>query len=245
MKKTVKPILGVAVALAMTAAGAFAQIVQTPITSLPALLTNPGVYYLTPEAAQAGVTGPVDPRVPEYYNLRSYAIVINGSGITLDLRDLTVNCVYGIAIVNGDPSDSNVTVQSTPNQAAMINSQPASGNAIGLFIMGSVSNNTVSGVTFTGTSGFNLDNGSNDTIKFCAFQGLFSVGGDHETFMKNTVTGPVGSTVFQSDGQTNSFKLNTVASGLVQLSGTDTHQNNIVTLGVASIIGGKQQGSTP
>ena len=92
----------------------------------------------------------------------------------------------------------------------------------------------------------NLDYGSNDTIKFCTFtNGLFLVGGDHETFMKNTVTGPFGSTVFQSDGQANSFKLNTVASGNVQLTGSDVHQNNIVTLGVAAISGGKQQGSTP
>jgi hypothetical protein len=226
--------------------GAFAQIVQTPITSLPVVLNQPGFYYLTPQAVtQAGPQ--TDPSVPG--NFQNFAIVINGSGITLDLRDQSVNCLNGIAIINGSPSNSNVTVESTPNGAAAINTQTASGNPIGLWIYGSVSSNTVKGVTFTGTSPsgicVNLDYGSNDTIQFCAFQGLFLVGGDHETFMKNTVAGSVGSVVYQSNGQANNFKLNTVTSGVVALSGSDTHQNNILSPGVAMINGGKQQGSTP
>ena len=213
-----------------------------PITSLPVVLTQPGYYYLTPQAVANAVTAP------------NYAIVINGSGITLDLRDLTVNCAYGVEITNGSASNSGVTVESTPNGGAVINSSPASGAPVGLVIMGNVSNNTVTGVTFTGLNKDNnyvgcnnQDNGSNDTIKFCSFTGLFFVGGDHETFKKNSLAEPAAyigrfSVFTDNSGQANSFKLNSVTSGNVQLLGTDTYQNNSLAAG-SQIFGGKKLGN--
>jgi hypothetical protein len=246
MQKTVNHILGATVALAMTATGAFAQIVPQPIDSLPAVITQPGSYYLTPQAVAKTLTDP------------GYAIEIAGSGISLDLRDLTVNSYSGIYIHNGHASDSGITVTSTPNGAAVINSVVPGGAPTGLYINGMISNVTVKGVTFTGLAQNNnwvgcnsRDNGSNDTIQFCTFQGYFAVGGDHETFMKNSVTlYGVGNSfysglpVFQSDGQANSFKQNTVASGNVQLLGTDTHQQNTLAVGT-QINGGRQLGQTP
>lgn len=104
MKKTVKHILGAAVALAITASGAFAG-TQLPLPPLPATITSPGTY----KAPIANTTLTYSGASHNY----QAAITIASDGVVLNLNGCTIVVPDGTAAAgifvnvddyNGNPS---------------------------------------------------------------------------------------------------------------------------------------------
>jgi hypothetical protein len=217
MKKTVKYILGAAVALAMTATGAFAEPIV--IDSLPWNISEAGDYHLQLPPDVAPVTG--------YAN----AIYITGSNVNLDLNGNTIDCQQGIIVYNGvnHVSIKNGTFNCTEIAAPGV-PDPA------LRIDPGCSFITVENVNFNGGFGYSPVYGNHVSLKNCNFESPVSFNVDpvgHNTCENLTVArgdavyNPIGNPDYSlySAGPSNSFKNIRVLSGTVQLSGTDTYDH--------------------
>jgi hypothetical protein len=162
LMKTAKYILGVAVALAITASGAFADPGVTNITTLPAVISQPGSYAVHFNNGNAGVVVYGMPAV----------IQITASDVTLDLKGLTIHTSANGILVGAVDTVTNVH-NVTITSGAMDGKTQAP--YYGLTIGPGCSNVTVSNVAFTGSFGFNTDDGANSIITGCTFLSPISI----------------------------------------------------------------------
>jgi hypothetical protein len=236
MKKTVQQILGAAVALAMTASGALATQGITNITSLPAVISQPGNYALHFSNGRSDVTvfG-----APDYNNpgAAPAAIQITASNVTLDLSGLTIHCTGNGILVGAVPGSTAPAVDSV-----MITNGAVDGKVqlpyYGLVIGYGSTHVTVSKVNFTGLFGYNADYGAHSTLSFCNFSGALSIasqgaaipGYNHYENLTLTINwasqaNPIA--LWDLLGGPNSFSLISVTKGNVQLLPSDTGASSI------------------
>jgi len=226
--KTAKNILGVAVALAMTASGTFAAPVM--ISQLPYQITVSGDYILDP----AAVAQPVSTGI---------AIQITASDVNLELSGQQIDCqagVYGIVVGSYPYANTNVNHVSINNGTVnAVNQDPVVGLLIGAYS----SHVSIQGLDVTGNFYGSLDFGNNTSLKNCTFQSPLAIlpnpGPGNSTYEHLTVTtnpyssglnagSPYEKVALLSLGYNNSFKNITVVAGDVQLSATDTYKNFFV-----------------
>jgi hypothetical protein len=243
MKKTVQQILGAAVALAMTASGAFATQGVTNITSLPAVISQPGHYALHFSSGSSDVV---------VYGMPA-AIQITASDVTLDLSGITVHCSANGILVGPVPGSTTPVVHNVTIQNGAMDGKTQA-PYFGLTIGYGCSNVTVSGVAFTGLFGFNTDDGANSTITSCTFlsplsinsQGITPPGNSSYTnvtissnWLAATWPAPyTNSALADNLGGNNTFTNVVVIKGNVQLLQTDHNAGIIVAQGY-SVTGGQ------
>jgi hypothetical protein len=162
MKKTVQQILGAAVALAMTASGAFATSGVTNITSLPAVISQSGSYALHFSNGNSDVV---------VYGMPA-AIQITASNVTLDLSGITVHTSANGILVGTVDSISSVNHVIIKNGAMDGKTQAP---YYGLTIGPGCSDISVTGVAFTGLFGFNTDDGAHTSLTNCTFLSPISI----------------------------------------------------------------------
>jgi hypothetical protein len=168
MHKTLNYILGAAVALAMTATGAFATQGVINITSLPAVLDQPNAtYQLHFSNGNSDVVTYGDPAV----------IWVKASGVTLDLNGITVHCAGNGILIGPKPNDVTPIVNHvTIKNGAIDGKQQQAFSYFGFVIGVSSTNVTLDHVNFTGTFGYNADYGATDTVSNATIMGMFNPG---------------------------------------------------------------------
>jgi len=160
--KKVNYILGAAVALAITASGAFADQGVTNITSLPAVITQSGHYALKFANGNSDVVVYGMPAVIKitandvWLDLGGRTVHTSANGILVGSVD-TVTAVHNVYISNGAIDGK--------TQAPYY----------GLTIGPGCSNINVTSVAFTGLFGFNTDDGANSVITGCTFLSPISI----------------------------------------------------------------------
>ena len=222
MKKTVKPILGAAVALAMTVTGALAD-PPTMINSLPYTITKSGDYILSPGAAAQSLFG-------------AWPIAIYASNVTLDLTGQTIDTQYGLLIGNGVTGVGGPVDHVTVKNGTFNGNTPSTGGGAayaGVQIYGACFVSLLN-VDFNGLFSYSADGGSNDSIKNCNFESPLAIWadakqGDYENLVvaKSSTWSGIGNQdqSLYSSGNSNTFKNIRVLSGNVQLGAADTYQH--------------------
>ena len=245
MKKTVKPILGAAVALAMTASGAFADPIV--INSLPIEIDQPGDYHLQ-----------LPPDAPQVQG--SWAIIISSSNVSLDLNGNSVDCWGGIMVVNWGTHLNNISIKNGTFNGIQdsVNGGPNAVAYSGIQIF-NADHVSVENVNFNGKFAYNADWGTYDSIKNCGFESPLAIdnggaGTGHGTYENLTVsenllqwgtTGgypnsndPTAHRALYSSGQYNSFKNVRILSGNVYLTGLKDAYDHFYDKAPSTVIGG-------
>jgi hypothetical protein len=258
MKRTVQHILGAAVALAITASGAFAA-TSIPITQLPATISAAGNYVLQLPAGAPGTTAQ-----SAIYGLP--AIWITASDVNLDLGSQTIECSGDGILVGPQPGVAAPVVDHVTITNGTVDSTfdgKSTAYYYGLIVGYGSYRVSVTGVSFTGGFGYNADYGAFTSLTSCTFSAPLNIGSQgyqnpgHGTYSNLTVSSNFWSVIWTAPyadsalavtlGGNNHFTNITVVAGdgvagNIELSPTDLYKN--VTLPANSTItGGTKQGN--